>query len=133
MDNNQPAQGLIPETFADLGPVTRGMLRERAIELARGDGRAAHEVAKSDWDLARRELAGKTEMELKESVLENAPESERWDPLPGSPGHQAPETPAEDEDAEGRNESAQMVDEGAEAAAADQTLQAARPPGKKSR
>ena len=125
MDKDLPPQSLIPENFADLGPVTRGMLRERAIELAQAGGRAAHEVAKADWDQARRELSG--EAESKESVLENAPESARWDPVPGSPGHQAPETPNEDEDEEGRTESAQMVDEGAEAAASDSLLRAAKP------
>lgn len=123
MDQTPQSQDLLPENYTDLGPATRRMLRERAVELAQVGGRAAHEVAKADWDQARRELSG--EMESKETVLENAPESERWDPLPGSPGHQAPETPNEDEDVEGRNESAQMVDDGAEAAH-DSTFRAAK-------
>jgi hypothetical protein len=36
--------------------VTRGMLRERAVELAVTNGRQPHEVSKFDWEEAKREL-----------------------------------------------------------------------------
>jgi len=36
--------------------ITRTMLRLRAIEVAIRNGRAAHQVVKSDWDQANREL-----------------------------------------------------------------------------
>lgn len=126
MDPNPPDPGHLAETPASGGPASRGMLRERAVELALLDGRTAQEVSKADWDEARRELTGELEADPKQAFLEAAPESERWDPVPGSPGHQAPESPSEDEDAEGRNESAQLVDEGINAAERDQISQATK-------
>jgi len=119
MDQTPQAQSLLPENYADLGPATRRMLRERAVELALGHGRAAHEVLKADWDQARQELAGESEV----AGLKTDPE---WDPLPGSSGHQAVESPSEEEDGDGHNESAQLVDEGVDAAAREQRRQAAR-------
>ncbi|MGB8806201.1 MAG: hypothetical protein WCC93_14830, partial [Chthoniobacterales bacterium] len=53
------------------------------------------------------------------------PESEAWDPLPGSTGRQAAESLGEDEDAEGRSESAQMYEEGINEAEHDQMLRSA--------
>lgn len=38
--------------------VTRGMVRERAFELAVTNGRQPHEASKSDWEDAKRELLG---------------------------------------------------------------------------
>ena len=48
-------------------------------------------------------------MDLQEETLESMPESERWDPVPGSTGRQAAESQGEDEDAEGQSESAQLL------------------------
>jgi hypothetical protein len=61
-----------------------------------------------------------------DALLESLPESKRWDPLPGSEGHQAPECASEDEDAEGRSQTEQLVDDGIEAAEREQAKQAAR-------
>lgn len=47
-----------------------------------------------------------------EALLEALPESERWDPVPGSAGHQAPTNPSVDEDAEGRSQNEQLVEDG---------------------
>jgi hypothetical protein len=66
------------------------------------------------------------ETSKKDALLESLPESKRWDPLPGSEGHQAPESASEDEDAEGRSETEQLVDDGIEAAEREQAKQAAR-------
>jgi hypothetical protein len=60
-----------------------------------------------------------------EENLESLPESEGWDPVPGSTGRQAAESLGEDEDAEGRSESAQMFEEGINEAEHDQMLRAA--------
>ena len=38
--------------------VTRGMVRERAVELAIISGRKPHETSKSDWEKAKREMIG---------------------------------------------------------------------------
>jgi len=41
----------------DIFVPTRRQVRERAFELAVCAGRAAHEVSKQDWDIAKNELA----------------------------------------------------------------------------
>ena len=51
--------------------------------------------------------------------LDSVPEEKRWDPVPGSEGHRAPENPIEGEDEDGHNESAQLVEDGIEAAERD--------------
>lgn len=67
----------------------------------------------------------------KETILEAAPESERWDPLPGSTGHKVPVTASEDEDDEGRSDNERLVEEGIADAERDQSIQAARQAAKK--
>lgn len=119
-------QGILTENSAGIGTVSRKMVRERAVELAIINGRPAHEASKSDWEEAKRELTGEPEIDPKEAVLESAPESERWDPIPGSTGHKAPEASSEDEDEEGRSDSALLVEEGVREAEHDQMLQAAK-------
>jgi hypothetical protein len=128
MNPNLPDPDFPPEIPKGGGPVSRSMLQERAIELAHLDGRTAQKLSSADWDQARRELSGDPAIDQKQAILEAAPESQRWDPVPGSPGHQAPESPSEDEDAEGRNESAQLVDEGINEAERDQIAQTAKAP-----
>jgi len=126
MKTNPLKQGIITENSAGIGTVTREMVRIRAVELAIIDGRSTNDVSKSDWAQAKRELTGESDMDPKEAILESAPESERWDPLPGSTGHKAQETPGEDEDGEGRSNSEQLVEQGVNEAEHDQMLQAAR-------
>jgi hypothetical protein len=126
MTTNPLKQGILTENSAGIGTITRGMVRERAVELALINGRAAHEASISDWDQARRELSGEPEGDPNDAVLESAPESARWDPSPGSEGHQAPKTDSEDEDDEGRSDSERLVNEGVAEAEHDQMLQAAR-------
>jgi hypothetical protein len=126
MNKNPLNKGILTENAVGVGTVTRGMVRERAVELAVIDGRSAQEVLKADWEQAKRELTGEPEMDIQEAVLESIPESERWNPVPGSTGRHTPESLGEDEDSEGRSESAQLVEEGIKEAEHDQMLQAAR-------
>ena len=121
------------ENSAGLGTVTRKMVRERAVELAVINGRSAREVSKSDWEQARRELTGEPDTDPKEAALESAPESERWDPVPGSTGHKVPVAPSADEDDEGRSDNERLVDEGIAGAEQDQTRQASREAAKKNK
>ena len=125
MKTNPLKDGALTENSAGIGTVTRKMVRERAIELAAINGRSAHEVSKSDWEQARRELTGDSDTDSKDAVLESAPESERWDPVHGSTGHKVPVASGEDEDEEGRNDNERLVDEGIEEAEFDQRRQAA--------
>jgi hypothetical protein len=124
MRTNPLKQGLLTENSIGIGTVTRKMVRERAIELAVINGHSAQEVSKSDWDQAKRELTGKSDTDPNEAVLESAPESERWDPLPGSAGHKVPVAASEDEDDEGRSDNERLVEEGIEGAEHDQMRQA---------
>jgi hypothetical protein len=118
--------GHMTENGAGLGTVTRAMVRERAVELALIDGRAASDANPSDWDQAKRELTGGSEIDSNEAILEAAPESERWDPVHGSTGHKAPQSGSDDEDDDGRTDSARLVEEGVAEAEHDQMVQAAR-------
>ena len=114
------------ENSAGIGTVTRKMVRERAVELAVINGRTAQEVAKSDWEQAKRELTGEPDADPKQALLESAPESERWDPVPGSTGHKVPAAPSADEDSEGRSDNERLVEEGVAGAELDQMRQASR-------
>lgn len=126
MKTNPLKKGTLTENSDGIGTVTDKMVQKRAIELAIINGRAAHEVSKSDWEQAKRELTGGSDIDPKAAVLEAAPESERWDPLPGSTGHKAPVAASEDEDEGGRSDNERLVEEGIEGAEHDQMRQASR-------
>ena len=123
MKANPMKDGVLTENSAGIGTVTRKMVRERAAELAVINGRSAQEVSKSDRDQAQRELTGEPDTDPKEVALESAPESERWDPGPGSTGHKAREAPSADEDEEGRSDNERLVEEGMAGAEHDQMRQ----------
>jgi hypothetical protein len=126
MKTNPLKQGVLTENSAGIGTVTRKLVRERAVELAIINGRSAQDVSKSDWEQAKRELTGVPDTDPKEAILESAPESERWDPVPGSTGHKAPVTASEDEDDEGRSDNEKLVEEGIAEAEHNQMLKASR-------
>lgn len=126
MNINSLKKGVLTVNDQGIGEVSRKMLRERAVELAVINGRSEQDVSKSDWEQAKRELSGEPEMDPREALLEAAPESERWNPLPGSSGHRAPVITSDDEDSEGRSDSEALVEEGVREAEHDQMLKAAR-------
>jgi hypothetical protein len=123
MKRNPLKEGALTENSIGIGTVTRDMVRERAAELAVIDGRSAKDVSKSDWDQAKRELTGQPDTDPKVAALESAPESERWDPVPGSEGRKAPTAPSADEDEEGRSDNERLVEEGVAGAEHDQMRQ----------
>jgi hypothetical protein len=126
MKKNPLKQDVLTEHAAGLGTATRQMVKQRAVELALINGRSAHAVSKTDWEQAKRELTGQPESDPKQIVLEAAPESERWDPVPGSTGHKVPGAASADEDEEGRSGNEKLVEAGIAEAEHDQMLQAAR-------
>jgi hypothetical protein len=132
MKTNPLKEGALTENSAGIGTVTRKMVRDRAVELAVINGRTAHQTSKSDWEQAKRELTGEPDVDPKAAVLESAPESERWDPVPGSTGHKVPSAPSADEDDEGRSDNERLTDEGIEGAEQDQMRQAAKAGAKNS-
>ena len=128
-DPSQEAALIINST--GIGTVTRKMVRERATELALINGRSVQDVSVADWEQAKRELTGEPDLDPKEALLESVPESERWDPLPGSTGHIIPVVSIDGEDDDGRSMGERLIDEGVQEAEHDQMLQAARANEKK--
>jgi len=126
MKRNPLNKGVFTNNSAEVGPVTPEMVQARARELALIAGREPAAFTPADYERAQRELSGGSDLDRQDAILEALPETKRWDPVPGSEGHQAREAPSEDEDEEGRSETEQLVDEGAEEAERDRMLQAAR-------
>ena len=131
MKTNPLKEGAITKNSAGLGTATRELVLERAIELAVINGRSAREVSKSDWKQAKRELAGEPDTDSNEAVLESAPESERWDPVPGSTGGKVRVAPSEDEDEEGRSDNERLVEGGIAEAEIEQSFQATKAAAKR--
>jgi hypothetical protein len=125
MKKNPLNKGIIMENADGIGTVTPAMVEARARELALINGHGSSGPTKADYQQAKRELTGEEEIDLQEENLESVPESEGWDPVPGSSGRQAADSPGEDEDAEGRSEAAQMYEEGISEADHDQMRRAA--------
>ena len=133
MNKNPLNKGVLTENAKGIGTVTPQMVAARARELAAIAGRVPPQPSQADYEQAERELTGGPDMDVVEAVLESIPESERWDPVPGSTGRHTPESLGEDEDSEGRSESAQLVEEGIKEAEHDQMLQAAQAAQKRDR
>jgi hypothetical protein len=125
MKKNPLNKGIIMENAAGIGTVSAEMVEARARELAAINGRRSSEPSEADYQQAKRELTGGSEMDPQEESRESIAESDDWDPVPGSTGRQAAESLGEDEDAEGRSESAQLFEEGISEAEHDQMLRAA--------
>ena len=111
MKKNPLNKGIIMENAAGIGTVTSEMVEARALELAAINGRPS-KPSEADYQQAKRELTGEAEIDPQEESRESVPDSEGWDPVPGSAGRQAADSLGEDEDAEGRSESAQLFEEG---------------------
>ena len=128
MKINPLKKGVIIDKSAGVGNVTRAMVEQRAVEIAMINGRSRHHVLESDWAQARRELTGGEEIDPQEARLESLPETERWDPLPGSEGQKAFETPSEDEDDDGRIDATRLFEEGMDEAEHQTMLEATEAP-----
>jgi hypothetical protein len=126
MRKNPLNKGIIMENAAGIGTVTSEMVEARARELAAINGHNPSKPTEADYQQAKRELTGEQQIDPREENLESVPESENWDPVPGSTGRQAADSLGEDEDADGRSESAQMFEEGVTEAEHDQMRQASR-------
>jgi len=125
MRKNPLNKGIIMENAAGIGTVTPAMVEARARELAAINGHPS-KPSEADYQQAKRELMGEAVTDPQEQNAQSIAESDDWDPVPGSTGRQAAESLGEDEDAEGRSESAQMFEEGVNEAEHDQMRQASR-------
>ena len=85
------------ECTGGIGTITAEMARQGVAELAIIKERLRREASPSDVKEARRELTGEPDRDAKQALLESVPESDRWDPVPGSPGHKARVAPSDDE------------------------------------
>ena len=122
MNPNPLNQGMIEENSVGIGQISFEMMEARAQELALIAGRV---VTSEDEEQALRELKGEDVMDANQILLESFAEDKRWDPIPGSTGHQVEPIASEYEDEDGQNQSAQLFEEGVGEAAHDQMLQAA--------
>ena len=131
MKKNPLKDGVISENSAGVGTVTRKMVQARAAELAIIDGHLSHDATASHFAQAKRELTGVQDEDPKDAILESAPESERWDPLPGSTGSKVRVAPSEDEDEEGRSDNERLVEGGIAEAEIEQSFQATKAAAKR--
>ena len=131
MKKNPLKDGVISENSAGVGTVTRQMVQARAAELAIIDGHLSHDATASHFAQAKRELTGVQDEDPKDAILESAPESERWDPLPGSTGGKTRVAPSEDEDEEGRSDNERLVEGGVAEAEIEQSFEATKAAAKK--
>ena len=130
MNRNPSNQTHLTANSGVASAVTRMMVHDRARELALIADRTAQQVTQADYEKAKRELTGESDLDRQDAILDALPEAKRWDPVPGSEGQQARESPSEDEDEEGRSETEQLVDKGAAEAGRDRMIQSARATGK---
>jgi len=75
----------------DLAEEAPHSLSKRIARFAMAiNGCSAQYASKSYWKQFKRELTGELDTDPKEAVLESAPESERWHPVPGLTGQNVP-------------------------------------------
>jgi len=121
--NTKPLhEGMIMIHGAGVGTISDEMIRNRASELAMIAGRTAEDVSQADWDEAEKELTRGTEP----AFLESVPESDRWNLIPGSTGHETVVHFDDNEDEEGRSVEERLVQAGVAEADHEQKLAAAR-------
>lgn len=113
---------MIEANAVGIGEISAEMVESRAKELALIAGRP---VTGEDRAQSLRELNGGDTMDARQAMMESLSEDERWNPVPGSAGHQAEESASETEDEDGQGKSAQLFEEGVSEAAHDRMLQAA--------
>ena len=124
MELNPLKKGILTINSVGIGEISQEMLLERALELALINGRTAEGISENDWEQARRELTDDSDIDPQQEFLESAPESERWDPIFGSTGHEVKVEPAEDD--EGQSDEENLYEEGVREAEHDLMLEAAR-------
>ncbi len=72
--------------LARVGPMTRARVDARTHELALLAGRSPPHVTQSDYEQAKREVTGESDIDLQEAILDSVSALERRDSAPGSTG-----------------------------------------------
>jgi len=101
MKQNPLTQGVVTINSTGVRIVTRELVHARARELALLAGHGLSGVRQSDYEQAKRELTGESDVDRQDAVMEALPESMCWDSIPGLAVRQTSESPIEDEDEEG--------------------------------
>ena len=83
MVKNHSNHDALPGSAASLGPVTRALVHARTQELASIAGRAPEAVTQSDYEQAKRELTGESDLDRQNAILDAWPETPRVDSAPG--------------------------------------------------
>lgn len=82
-------KGILTKNFAGTGPVTREMVHLRALELAAIAARASSShVVQADYEQAKRELTGESDLERQEAILKRPRAKEA--PMDRESGMRAP-------------------------------------------
>ncbi len=112
--------GKISDHFKGVGTVTRDMVLERALEIARINGHEQH--TQDDWEQAKRELVGNLGFPAGSEEEESINALTRWDEDPGTSGHHVENQAAPDE----QTFAEQLVEEGVSEAEHEQMLEGSR-------
>jgi hypothetical protein len=114
------ARGIISDHFRGVGTVTRGMVRQRACEIAIINGRPSNHCSRRDFLEAQRELTGVLPgLDGEEDTLIS---TSQWGEAPVSTGHPVDKEETPDEQTVGE----ELIEQGINEAEHDQMLQAAR-------
>lgn len=112
--------GKISDHFKGVGTVTRDMVLERALEIARINGHDHH--TQDDWEQAKRELVGDFDTAAGNHDEETINGLTRWDEVPGTSGHHIENVRAPDE----QTFAEQLVEEGVSEAEHEQMVEGSR-------
>lgn len=122
MKQDQIEEGRFTDHGHGLGTATEEMVQARAKEIAVINGREGDQVLDFDVEQARRELQGEERLNPTPTPGESLPESERWNPVPGTRGRKAANLSAPDE----QTFAEKLVEEGVADAELDQQIEAVR-------
>jgi hypothetical protein len=132
MKQNPLKDRVIAEKSVGFGMAKGKMVRVRAAEWGATDGLLSSTGTKPHFAQARRELNGLTDLHPRVAMSEFAPQSERWNPVPGSDGYKVRVAPSEDGDEECLSDNERLVAGGIAEAEIEQSLPATNSAAKKS-
>lgn len=114
------------QTAIGMSPSIRETANKSAQAPAAVADLASLDRAQIDFETARHEQAAERDLDPQEPGLDPTLPT---NPVQGEPGHQVPEAPSEDEDAEGRSLSEQLYADGAKQAERDKVSHAVQASG----
>ncbi|HTB83093.1 MAG TPA: hypothetical protein VK742_05515 [Candidatus Sulfotelmatobacter sp.] len=104
MNTNSPKDDVGPDNSGSPDTITLKMIKDRAVEIAWINGRAARDLKPSDYVEAKRDLMGQLGIDPQPATLESEPESEPPDAVPDPAGDEKPAPGSQDEHDAGRSD-----------------------------